>query len=136
MDKVFLGFDSTMRNVKISLTLISFVLSSLQTSTNAFSTVNHALRAAASAQAPSSPRGSFFVIASSVVEYEKQSPSIVGSDDTSTRRSFLLQKGVAVSLMALAVDLVSSPYPAHAAKAECMTDCEKNCKLIAPKVSL
>jgi len=37
--------------------------------------------------------------------------------------------------MALAIDLVSSPYPAQAAKTECMSDCLKNCKLIAPKDS-
>eukprot|EP00555_Chaetoceros_dichaeta_P006487 CAMPEP_0198264340 /NCGR_PEP_ID=MMETSP1447-20131203/15304_1 /TAXON_ID=420782 /ORGANISM="Chaetoceros dichaeta, Strain CCMP1751" /LENGTH=182 /DNA_ID=CAMNT_0043953237 /DNA_START=95 /DNA_END=643 /DNA_ORIENTATION=+ len=73
------------------------------------------------------PRLNFAISSSTVDDGED-----VTADVECSRRS-LFRKGATVSLLALGFDLFSNPNEAQAAQTDCITDCLKNCKLIAPK---
>lgn len=130
-----------MRNTKASLTLASIVSIFYQGSlTDAFTSINHTPKVGGVATKSSCE--SFFAIASASSTqsvnknddaHDNDNLNDAECDSSSSRRSFLFRKGATVSLIALGIDLFSDPSPAHAAKTECMTDCLKNCKLIAPK---
>jgi hypothetical protein len=69
---------------------------------------------------------------------KKQNPLAVNySLEDAPRRTFLkeLGRGVFASSLSIGMSATLFPKEASAAKTDCMSDCLKNCKLIAPKVS-
>mmetsp|Transcript_2296 Transcript_2296/g.4252 ORF Transcript_2296/g.4252 Transcript_2296/m.4252 type:complete len:114 (+) Transcript_2296:171-512(+) len=67
--------------------------------------------------------------------YQKTNESLSPMHTTS-RRNYLKELGRCAFVSSLAVGMSTTMFPKNAsAKPDCMTDCLKNCKLIAPKVS-
>jgi len=121
-----------MRNANLSLTLLFIITICYdRILTEAFSTTHITPKGKGVVARSSCEISVVVAMTSSTVDYDDNLNNDI-IESSISRRSYLLQKAATVSFAALGIDLLSGPSPA-VAKTDCMADCLKNCKLIAPK---